>query len=329
MTINSSFLILHSSFISVSLPAFSKTNDAIMNETDAALRRREIYKVTLAGSVVNIVLTLCKFAAGILGRSAAMVADAVHSLSDLATDVIVLVFVRISGKPEDKGHDYGHGKYETFATLLIGVALLVVGIGILWSGGERIYAFLRGETLESPGWIALWAALVSIVSKEVLFQYTRKVGRKYDSPSVIANAWHHRSDAFSSIGTAAGIGGAILLGEDWRVLDPLAAVIVSFFIIQVAIKQLGPCLDELLERSLPDDVEQRITDLVLSVDGVSQPHHLRTRRIGNRYAIDLHIRMDGNMPLREAHDRATRIEQKLRDEYGKDTYINVHVEPEK
>ena len=201
-----------------------------MKETDAALRRREIYKVTLAGSVVNIVLTLCKFAAGILGRSAAMVADAVHSLSDLATDVIVLVFVRISGKPEDKGHDYGHGKYETFATLLIGVALLVVGIGILWSGGERIYAFFRGETLGEPGWIALVAALVSIASKEVLFQYTRRVGRRYDSPSVIANAWHHRSDAFSSIGTAAGIGGAILLGEDWRVLDPLAAVIVSFFI---------------------------------------------------------------------------------------------------
>jgi cation diffusion facilitator family transporter len=293
-----------------------------MDKTDVALRQREIYKVTLAGSVVNIVLTLCKFAAGILGRSAAMVADAVHSLSDLATDVIVLVFVRISGKPEDKGHDYGHGKYETFATLLIGVALLVVGIGILWSGGERIYAFFRGETLDQPGWIALAAALVSIVSKEVLFQYTRRIGRKYDSPSVIANAWHHRSDAFSSIGTAAGIGGAILLGEDWRVL-------VSFFIIHVAVKQLGPCLDELLERSLPDDVEQRITDLVLSVDGVSQPHHLRTRRVGNRYAIDLHIRMDGDMPLREAHERATRIEQKLRDEYGSGTYINVHVEPVK
>ena len=145
-----------------------------MDKTDVALRQREIYKVTLAGSVVNIVLTLCKFAAGILGRSAAMVADAVHSLSDLATDVIVLVFVRISGKPEDKGHDYGHGKYETFATLLIGVALLVVGIGILWSGGERIYAFFRGETLDQPGWIALAAALVSIVSKEVLFQYTRR-----------------------------------------------------------------------------------------------------------------------------------------------------------
>lgn len=153
-----------------------------MNEIDAAVRRRAIYGVTLAGSVVNVVLVLCKFAAGILGRSAAMIADAVHSLSDLATDVIVLVFVRISDKPEDKGHDYGHGKYETFATLLIGVALLVVGIGILWSGGEQIYAFLQGETLPSPGWIALWAALFSIVSKEVLFHYTRLVGRKYDSP---------------------------------------------------------------------------------------------------------------------------------------------------
>lgn len=300
-----------------------------MNETDAAVRRRAIYGVTLAGSVVNVVLVLCKFAAGILGRSAAMIADAVHSLSDLATDVIVLVFVRISDKPEDKGHDYGHGKYETFATLLIGVALLVVGIGILWSGGEQIYAFLQGETLPSPGWIALWAALFSIVSKEVLFHYTRLVGRKYDSPAVIANAWHHRSDSFSSIGTAVGIGGAILLGEDWRVLDPLAAVIVSFFIIHVAIKQLGPCLDELLECSLPDDVERHITDLVLSVPGVSQPHHLRTRRIGNRYAIDVHIRMDGNMPLSEAHDRATQVEQKLRDTYGKDTYINIHVEPMK
>lgn len=300
-----------------------------MNETDAAVRRRAIYGVTLAGSVVNVVLVLCKFAAGILGRSAAMIADAVHSLSDLATDVIVLVFVRISDKPEDKGHDYGHGKYETFATLLIGVALLVVGIGILWSGGEQIYAFLQGETLPSPGWIALWAALFSIVSKEVLFHYTRLVGRKYDSPAVIANAWHHRSDSFSSIGTAVGIGGAILLGEDWRVLDPLAAVIVSFFIIHVAIKKLGPCLDELLERSLPDDVERHITDLVLSVPGVSQPHHLRTRRIGNRYAIDVHIRMDGNMPLSEAHDRATQVEQKLRDTYGKDTYINIHVEPMK
>lgn len=298
-----------------------------MKEASIAHREREIYKVTLTGSLVNVLLVVCKFIAGVLGHSAAMVADAVHSLSDLITDIIVLVFVRISGKPEDKGHDYGHGKYETFATLLIGVALFCVGVGILWNGGEQIYIYLKGGTLSSPGWIALIAALLSILLKELLFQYTRRVGKKYNSPAVIANAWHHRSDAFSSIGTAIGIGGAILLGENWRVLDPLAAVVVSFFIIHVAVKQLKPCLDELLERSLPDDIENHITSLVLSVPGVSEPHHLRTRRIGSNYAIDLHIRMDGNMPLFEAHDKATQIEHKLKEAYGANTYISVHIEP--
>lgn len=222
-----------------------------MNEIGTSVREREIYKVTLVGSLVNILLVVCKFAAGFGGKSAAMIADAVHSLSDLITDLIVIVFVRISSKPEDKGHDYGHGKYETLATFLIGAALLAVGVGICWSGIESIISFAKGEALQSPGWIALAAAIVSVVSKEILFHYTRLVGKRCNSPAVIANAWHHRSDAFSSIGTAVGIGGAILLGESWRVLDPLAAVIVSFFIVQVAVKQLKACIDELLERSLP------------------------------------------------------------------------------
>lgn len=300
-----------------------------MNEVESSVREREIYKVTLVGSLVNILLVACKFAAGIWGKSAAMIADAVHSLSDLITDLIVIVFVRISSKPEDKGHDYGHGKYETLATLLIGAALLAVGVGICWSGVESIVLFLRGEALQSPGWIALAAAVVSIVSKEILFHYTRIVGKRYNSPAVIANAWHHRSDAFSSIGTAIGIGGAILLGDNWRVLDPLAAVIVSVFIVQVAVKQLKSCVDELLERSLPDDIEQEITKIVLSEDGVSQPHHLRTRRIGSHYAIDMHIRMDGNMPLHEAHEKATAVEERLREAFGSNTYISIHVEPEK
>lgn len=300
-----------------------------MNEIGTFVREREIYKVTLVGSLVNILLVACKFAAGFWGKSAAMIADAVHSLSDLITDLIVIVFVRISSKPEDKGHDYGHGKYETLATLLIGTALLAVGVGICWSGIESIISFAKGEALQSPGWIALAAAIVSVVSKEILFHYTRLVGKRCNSPAVIANAWHHRSDAFSSIGTAVGIGGAILLGESWRVLDPLAAVIVSFFIVQVAVKQLKACIDELLERSLPDDIEQEITQTVLSLDGVSQPHHLRTRRIGSHYAIDMHVRMDGSISLHEAHEKATAIEQKLRDTFGEDTYISIHVEPEK
>lgn len=300
-----------------------------MNETKTAQRERELYKVTLAGSLINLTLVACKLLAGMAGHSAAMIADGIHSLSDLATDIVVLVFVRISGKPEDKKHDFGHGKYETLGTLLIGVALFLVGMGILWEGCGSIYRYLSGEPLDSPGYIALWAALVSIVSKELVFHYTRRAGVKYQSPAVIANAWHHRSDALSSIGTALGIGGAILLGESWRVLDPLAAVVVSLFILKVAVQLLTPSLNELLECSLPEEVEQQIIERVQEVNGVSQPHKLRTRQIGNRYAIDLHVRMDGRLSLFEAHDKATQVERKLRESFGNGTFINIHIEPVK
>lgn len=300
-----------------------------MNETKTAQRERELYKVTLAGSLVNLTLVACKLLAGLAGHSAAMIADGIHSLSDLATDIVVLVFVRISGKPEDKKHDFGHGKYETLGTLLIGAALFLVGMGILWEGCGSIYRYLSGEPLDSPGYIALWAALVSIVSKELVFHYTRRAGVKYHSPSVIANAWHHRSDALSSVGTALGIGGAILLGESWRILDPLAAVVVSLFILKVAVQLLTPSLNELLECSLPEEVEQQIIERVQEVNGVSQPHKLRTRQIGNRYAIDLHVRMDGRLSLFEAHDKATQVERKLRESFGNGTFINIHIEPVK
>lgn len=300
-----------------------------MNETKTAQRERELYKVTLAGSLINLTLVACKLLAGLAGHSAAMIADGIHSLSDLATDIVVLVFVRISGKPEDKKHDFGHGKYETLGTLLIGAALFLVGMGILWEGCGSIYRYLSGEPLDSPGYIALWAALVSIVSKELVFHYTRRAGVKYHSPSVIANAWHHRSDALSSVGTALGIGGAILLGESWRVLDPLAAVVVSLFILKVAVQLLTPSLNELLECSLPEEVEQQIIERVQEVNGVSQPHKLRTRQIGNRYAIDLHVRMDGRLSLFEAHDKATQVERKLRESFGNGTFINIHIEPVK
>mgnify|MGYP000755012870 FL=1 len=270
-----------------------------------------------------------KFVAGILGHSAAMLADAVHSLSDFVTDVIVLVFVRISNKPQDKDHDYGHGKYETLATAIIGILLLLVGFGILWNGAFSIWAFMKGEQLEAPGMVALIAALISILLKEILYQYTVIKGKNLNSQAVVANAWHHRSDAFSSIGTAIGIGGAILLGEHWRVLDPIAAVIVSFFIMKVAIQLLIPCVDELLEKSLPDEVEKDIEQALLSFPGVSEPHHLRTRRIGSYCAIEVHVRMDGGITLEEAHTTATAIEHKLKTMLGEGTLINIHVEPKK
>lgn len=300
-----------------------------MDELDAVTREKEIYKVTIIGGIVNFLLLAFKFAAGIMGHSAAMLADAVHSLSDFVTDVIVIVFVRISNKPQDHDHDYGHGKYETLATAIIGLLLLVVGFGIFWNGASSIYDFIKGEPLGEPGMVAFVAALVSIALKEILYQYTVIKGKKLNSQAVVANAWHHRSDAFSSIGTAVGIGGAILLGNHWRVLDPIAAVVVSFFIMKVAIRLLLPCVDELLEKSLPDEEEKEIERALLSFPGVSEPHHLRTRRIGSYCAIEVHVRMDGQITLEEAHVTATAIEQKLKEMLGRGTLVNIHVEPKK
>lgn len=303
-------------------------NEKVNREEDAA-RERGIYRVTLVGSVANLLLLIFKFVAGIVGHSAAMLADAVHSLSDFVTDIIVLVFVRISSKPEDEGHDYGHGKYETLATAIIGIILVLVGFGIFWNGVQSIWSFLQGESLSEPGMLALVAAVVSIVVKELLYQYTVLRGKSLNSQAVVANAWHHRSDALSSIGTAVGIGGAILLGPAWRVLDPIAAVVVSGFIMKVAVQLLIPCLDELLEKSLPAEVENKIVETILSFPGVSSPHHLRTRRIGSNYAIEVHVRMDGRISLEEAHRTATQIELKLKELFGKNTHVGIHVEPVK
>ncbi|MCF0255095.1 cation diffusion facilitator family transporter [Bacteroides heparinolyticus] len=298
-------------------------------DTESTMREREIYRVTIVGSIVNFLLLVFKFFAGIAGHSAAMLADAVHSLSDFITDIIVILFVRLSAKPEDEGHDYGHGKYETLATAIIGIFLVFVGFGIFWNGASSIYRFFQGETLQEPGRIALMGAIASIIFKEILYQYTAFKGRKLNSQAVIANAWHHRSDAFSSIGTALGIGGAILLGDQWRILDPAAAVIVSFFIMKVAVGLLIPCVDELLEKSLPSEVEEKILETILSFPGVTSPHHLRTRRIGSYCAIEVHVRMDGQISLEEAHKTATKVENKLKELFGKGTLINIHVEPKK
>ena len=290
-------------------------------------RNREIYKVTLVGGAVNLLLLLFKFVAGIVGHSAAMLADAVHSLSDFVTDIIVLVFVSISGKPQDKSHDYGHGKYETLAMTMIGFALLAVAIGILYSGVSKIVAWAHGEPLEAPGMLALWAALLSIILKEIVYRYTMVKSRQLNSPALEANAWHHRTDALSSLGTAIGIGGAIFLGRRWTVLDPVASVIVGVLIVKVSFDLLRNGIGDLMERSLPDAMEEEMLRLVAELPGIVEPHDLRTRRIGNHYAIELHIRMDGDITLREAHDKASEVEDLLRNHYGKETHVAVHVEP--
>lgn len=292
-------------------------------------REKEIYKVTLVGSVGNIVLLTFKFIAGTLGHSAAMLADATHSLSDFLTDLLVLVFVNVSAKPQDKSHDYGHGKFETLATFFIGLALVAAATGIIVSGAVKFADWLGGAELEAPGRLALWAALVSILVKEILYQYTKRKGKALDSQAVVANAWHHRSDALSSIGAAIGIGGAILLGNRWTVLDPLASIVVGAMLVKVAWDVLKNSINELTECSLPEETEHEIEEIITSFPDVTEPHNLRTRRIGNRIAIEAHVRMDGQLPLHTVHERATDIERKLKERFGEDTHVTLHTEPRK
>ena len=290
-------------------------------------REDEIARVTLAGSVVNLLLVGLKAVAGVAGHSAAMISDAVHSLSDFVTDIVVLVFVRVSARPQDDDHDYGHGKYETIATLFIGLALAAAAIGIVVSGAQKLAAWLQGEDLQAPGMLALWAALASIVVKEILYQYTRIKGKKLDSPALEANAWHHRSDALSSIGAAIGIGGAILLGKRWTVLDPLASIVVGAMLVKVAWDLLGPSFSELTDSSLPVNTENEMLEIIRSVDGVEDPHNLRTRRIGNRVAAEVHIRMDGTRTLADAHGKASEVERRFRERFGPESHIIIHMEP--
>lgn len=283
--------------------------------------------MTLIGSAVNAVLIVLKFIAGFVGRSSAMVADAVHSLSDFVSDVIVLIFVKIAGKPKDKTHDYGHGKFETLATLIIGLLLIGAGIGLMVNGVETVIRSIHGEELERPTMLALIVAVISIASKEWLCRYTVGRGKKLNSQAVVANAWHHRSDAVSSLGTLIGISGAMFLGAKWRILDPIAAIVVSALIIKSGIDIVKPCISELLEASLPEEKEKEIENLVTNVPGIEFIHNLRTRRIGNGIAVDLHAKMDGNLTLSEAHEKATSAEKAIKDKFGENSIINIHMEP--
>ncbi len=290
-------------------------------------RERDIYRVTIIGSIVNLLLLIFKFIAGFAGHSSAMIADAVHSLSDFFSDIVVIVMVRLSAKPEDKDHDYGHGKYETLASLIVGLMLAIVGLGIFYNGVSTTIAFFNGESIGQPTWIALIAAIVSIFAKEGIYRYTIYKERAIHSSALIANAWHHRSDALTSVAALVGIGGAMILGSKWAVLDPIAAAVVSIFIIKAAYDLIKPNLDELLEKALSEEQKQGISKIVLDTPGVVGMHRLRTRRVGNNLAIELHIKMDGNMSLRQAHEIATEVEKRLKQAYGNDIHTGIHMEP--
>lgn len=290
-------------------------------------REQHITQVTLWGAVGNLLLTAFKLVAGIVGRSSAMVADAVHSLSDLVSDAVVLIMIKIGSKGIDKNHDYGHGKFETLASVIVALLLIVVGGELFANGISKIRLVARGEVLEQPKMIALWAALVSIVIKEFLYQWTARVGKRENSPAMITNAWHHRSDALSSVGSAIGIGGALVFGGQWVILDPIVGCIISLCIVGVAIKMMLPALHELTEGSLPEETENQITELIMSVDGVESVHDLRTRRNGPNIIVAAHIVVNPEMTVAHAHHLTVLAENAIRAHFGDETQLSIHIEP--
>ena len=290
-------------------------------------REKELSKVTVWGAAANVLLAFAKLVAGLWGRSSAMVADAVHSFSDLVSDLVVIVMVRVSSRDRDKSHDYGHGKFETLATVTVALMLIAVAVKLMVEGVEKIHAVLVGGTVEMPGRIAFWAALLSIAVKETLYQWTARVGRKYNSPAVVANAWHHRTDALSSIGAALGIGLAILLGGKWVILDPMVCSAISVFIFIIAVKMAVPALRELTDASLPDEIESEISDIIQSVEGVENVHNLKTRRNGPDIIIDAHMVVAPEMTVAAAHRLTMIAETLLRERFGSGTQIMLHVEP--
>ncbi|MEG0010921.1 MAG: cation diffusion facilitator family transporter [Muribaculaceae bacterium] len=301
--------------------------DCNINSTEELNKRADAVKrCTWVGFAINGLLSVLKITAGFLGRSSAMIADGVHSLSDFITDIIVIVFIGVSARGINKYYRYGHGKFETFATMLISVALFIVAFGIFWSGSNNVIESLNGVNIEKPTYFALIMSIVSIVSKEWLYRYTKVVGENVQSMALIANAWHHRSDAFSSIATLVGISGAMFLGDSWRILDPLAAMLVSVFIAIVAYKLGLPAVRELLEVSLSESTNNEIGDVIIGVDGVKTYHNLRTRKNGNLFVLDFHIKVDPTATVVEAHNVASHVEKAIIKKYG-DSIINIHIEP--
>ncbi len=300
---------------------------AVPVETTDDARTRRATRVTVTAAVVNVVLALAKLAAGAVAGSAALVADGMHSLSDLITDGIVLAGVRFARRPADESHNYGHGKIETLAAVAVGAVLLIAAGGILFEACKGIAVVARGGILGAPSPAALVVAVVSIAVKEALFRFTRAAGRQLDSPALMANAWHQRSDALSSVAVAVGVAGASLGGESWRVLDPVAASVVALLIGKVALSLAWSGLGELLEAGVDPETRARILESVHRVDGARSPHGLRARRLGSTLAVDLHVEVARHLDIVQAHAIAEAVEEQLTRCFGANTLVNVHVDP--
>jgi cation diffusion facilitator family transporter len=281
-----------------------------------------VKRVTWIGFAINIALSAFKLLAGVFGHSQAMVADAVHSLSDCVTDVVVLVGVAFWTKPPDASHPHGHKRIETIVTTLIGVALAAVGAGIIFNA----LLTLKEAHNVTPSIVAFIAAMVSIAVKEGLYRWTVFMGKQVKSSAMIANAWHHRSDAFSSIPAAIAIAGAVLIPK-WQFLDHVGAVVVSVFILQAAWKISWPALMQLVDVGAPRKDCEKIKQIAISTKGVKVVHALRTRYVGAELQADLHVLVDGSLTVKEGHDIAEEVKKRLLDNGPDVIDVTVHVEP--
>jgi cation diffusion facilitator family transporter len=285
-------------------------------------REKIVRKVTWVGLWLNLFLAAIKFIAGIYGRSQALVADAIHSLTDLTTDIAVIAGSHYWSRPPDENHPYGHRRLETLVTVFIGVVLIAAGIGIGW----KAISALQEKHSAPPGWIAVFAALASIVFKESIYRWTAVTGRRAKSPALVANAWHHRTDALSSIPVLIAVAGARVF-PSWSFLDHLGAAVVSIFILHASIKIIWPGLGELIDVGAPTDTCKKIRDIALKNDGVLQVHDIRTRFISSSIQVDLHIVVDGLITVREGHDIADDVKARIMDRIPEVLDVIVHVDP--
>jgi cation diffusion facilitator family transporter len=301
------------------LPPENKAkHPALQSQTNVGYIR----KVTLIGLLVNLLLSGIKFTAGFVGHSQALIADAIHSLSDTTTDIAVIAGSHYWARPPDEDHPYGHQRLETLITVFIGIMLAAAGIGIGW----KAVSSLHQQTSGSPGLLAVLAALASIVCKEIIYRWTAYAGKKVRSSALAANAWHHRTDAVSSVPVLIAVGGALIF-PSWSFLDQVGAVVVSIFILHAAFKIIWPGLSELIDAGVPADTQQRIQEIASSNAGVQQVHAIRSRHVSSSIFVDLHIVVDGNMTVREGHRIADDVENKIAREVPDVLDVVVHVDP--
>lgn len=282
-----------------------------------------IRRISLVGIVGNVALSAFKLFAGIAGNSGAMVSDAVHSLSDVFATFIAFLGVQLSKKAADKEHPYGHERFECVASLLLGMILLITGLGIGKTGLEKIFA-VSYDTLAVPGMIALAAAVISIISKEAMYWYTRHYAIVLNSSAFMADAWHHRSDAFSSIGSLVGIAGAML---GFPVMDSIASVVICLFILKVSYDILKDAIAKMLDTSCGEDYEKALTAYVAAQEDVVRVDMLHSRMFGNKTYIEMELQVDGNLPLREAHAIAERIHDNVEAHFSDIKHITIHLNP--